>query len=71
MKRFWIWIIPILAAVSTIWLQAAIHEDNRSAATKRPTMPPEQHDTAVYKPHVPDNPVDRAASPPQPPETPH
>ena len=25
MKRFWIWMIPILAAISAIWIQAALH----------------------------------------------
>jgi len=25
MKRYWIWMIPILAAVSAIWIQAELH----------------------------------------------
>lgn len=71
MKRSWIWIIPILAAVSAIWLQAAIHEASPGAATIRPAMPLEQRDTAAYRPHALDNPGDRVKFPPQPPEPPH
>lgn len=25
MRRYWIWMIPILAAASAIWIQAALH----------------------------------------------
>ena len=71
MKRLGLWIIPILAAVSTIWLQSAIHEDNRGAGTNLPTMPLEQYDTAAYKPYATDNSDDRISFPPQMPEPPH
>ena len=71
MKRLWIWSIPILAAVSTIWLQAVIHEDNRGAATNLPLMPLEQYDTAAYKPHVTDDPDDRIPFPPLMSDPPH
>lgn len=34
MKRFWIWTIPILAAISAIWIQAALHGYDPGAVTR-------------------------------------
>jgi len=71
MKRLLIWMIPILAAVSTIWIQAVIHADNPGAAFRRPTTPIEQRDTAVSKPIVPGYPDDTVKLPPRPTEPSH
>jgi hypothetical protein len=46
MKRFWIWMIPILAAISAIWIQAALHGYDPGAVTRWSTAPLARHDPA-------------------------
>jgi hypothetical protein len=46
MKRFWIWMIPILAAISAIWIQAALHGYDPGAVNQGTTAPFARHDLA-------------------------
>jgi len=46
MKRFWIWMIPILAAISAVWIQAALHGYDPGAVARGPTAPFARHDLA-------------------------
>ena len=46
MKRFWIWMIPVLAAISAIWIQASLHGYDSGAITRKPTAPLTRHDLA-------------------------
>ena len=43
MKRFWIWMIPILAAISAIWIQAALHGYGPVGVTREPATPSARH----------------------------
>jgi hypothetical protein len=45
MKRFWIWMIPILAAISAVWLQAALHGYDPAGVTRAPATPSARHAT--------------------------
>jgi hypothetical protein len=46
MKRFWIWMIPILAAISAFWIQAALHGYDPGAVARGPATPFARHDLA-------------------------
>ena len=71
MKRFWIWMIPILAAVSAIWIQAALHGYDPGAVTRGPTTPFAQHDLAKAPTLSPDYPENALKSLPRPAAPPH
>lgn len=71
MKPYWMWMIPILAAVSAIWIQAALHGYDPGAVTREPKTSFARHDTmevSTITPVYSENAVD---SPPKPPEPPH
>jgi hypothetical protein len=66
MKRYWIWMIPILAAASAILIQAALHGYDPGALSRKPAAPFAQHDTTegpTFSPVYPENAV---KSPPRP-----
>jgi len=44
MKRYWIWMIPFLAAICAIWIQAALHGYDPGAVTREPAIPFAQND---------------------------
>jgi len=62
MHRFWIWMIPLLAAICALFLQAAIHGYEPDPFTVGATAPLERP-PAVTKPYAPVYPLnDTAAS---------
>ncbi|MBC2735617.1 MAG: hypothetical protein HF981_14760 [Desulfobacteraceae bacterium] len=71
MKRFWIWIIPILAAISAIWIQAALHGYDSGAVARRPTAPFTRHDLAEASPRATLYSESVVTPPPRPAAFPH
>lgn len=71
MKRYWIWMIPILAAVSAIWIQAALHDYDLGAVTREPAIPFAQHDPGEGTAITPVYSETAVTSPLRPAEQPH
>ena len=71
MKRYWIWMIPILAAVSAIWIQAALHNYNSGAVSQGSRPPLAQRDTTEASTISPVYSGNVVKSPPRPSEPSH
>jgi hypothetical protein len=71
MKRYWIWMIPILAAVSAFWIQAALHDYNPGAVTREPTASYARHDRMEVSTITPIYSENAVNTPPRPAEQPH
>lgn len=71
MKRFWIWMIPILAAIIAVWIQAALHGYDPGAVTRGATTTFARHDRAEASTRATVYSKSAVTSPPRPAAFPH